>query len=135
MPWNLWNQDEKRWMLLKSVRSRARALAAAQDLGIQGEPRRVVPVLEQHGTNLMRLPPSMIWKVAMDDIARRDRNRGGSIDTIEHYAFHRSHVIKSETPNDILRAAIENPDRGLQSAKVSTRLLYRDLDLLRAALK
>lgn len=141
MPWNVWNTEDKRWMLLKSVRSRRRAIEEIernpdlsrirQDL----EPRRVVPVLEANGTKLMQLKPSMIWATAMRDLHAKISNQGGSITTIKHYAFHRKHVHKAETPNDILRAAIADPEPGRQSAKAPTRLLYADIDLLKASLQ
>lgn len=44
-------------------------------------------------------------------------------------------VVKAETANDILRAAIAEPGLGLASGKRDTRLLYSDVELLKAALQ
>jgi len=66
---------------------------------------------------------------------RAARNRGGSIGTMERYAFHRKHVKGAESANDILRAAIADPERGRVSDKPDTRLLYSDVDLLKSSLQ
>jgi len=54
---------------------------------------------------------------------------------MRHYHFHRDHVRKAATANDILRAAIEDPARGRESGKKLTRLLYSDVEKLKAALQ
>jgi len=83
----------------------------------------------------MQLKPGMIWRIAMADLDRAARNRGGSIGTMERYAFHRKHVKGAESANDILRAAIADPERGRVSDKPDTRLLYSDVDLLKSSLQ
>lgn len=142
MPWNIWNVTQGRWMLHKSVRSSTLADEAIKDYfqrehpGEEFESRRVVPHLEQHGTKLMALKPSMIWRCAMDDLDRKKRNKeAGGVADVEHYAFHRKHVKKAESANDILRAAIADPAPGRNSNKQSTRLLYADVELLKSALR
>ena len=98
------------------------------------EPRDL-PALEEHGTQLMVLKPSSIWSAAMEDLKRRAHNVEPGVDTYRHYAFHRKHVIKASTANDIIRAAIAEPGLGQVSGKKDTRLLYSDVELLKLALK
>lgn len=105
-------------------------------------------MLAEHGTELMVLKPSSIWQAAMADLERRKKNRhegNGVPEEYQHYAFHRTHVEKAETANDIIRAAIADvegsygrdakPSIGAASGKPQTRLLYSNLDLLRKALQ
>ncbi len=96
---------------------------------------RSLPVLEEHGTQLMVLKPSSIWAAAMADLERRAYNTAPGEDGFKVYAFHRKHVLKATSANDILRAAIAEPGIGLASGKRDTRLLYSDVELLKAALQ
>jgi plasmid stabilization system protein ParE len=141
MPWNVWSLTENRWLMLVSVASKQRAQAAIE--GFLGEnhpassmePRRVLGVLEQHGTTLMQFKPEAIWNMAMTDLRRRTGNATADVSEMHHYHFHRDHVRKAKTANDILRAAIEDIGKGRESGKKVTRLLYADEDLLRKALR
>jgi hypothetical protein len=149
MAWNVWNTKFNRWENLTSFRTRGMAAEFLAEVvvpeGRDGGPfevRRTGDVLEEYGTKLMQLKPSMIWRCAMDDLERRKHNESvstpsGADRTGEYrqYAFHRRHVAKALTANDILRAAIEEPGLGLASGKKDTRLLYSDVELLRAALR
>lgn len=144
MKWNVWNLTTEEWASYKSVGSKAvaetmlvncRVEAERRKLKHKFEVRRVLTVLEQHGTRLVKLKPSMIWEVAMQDFARRDHNLSAGLADIKPYAFHRKHVASAESANDILRAAIAEPELGRASGKRNTRLLYSDVELLKAALK
>lgn len=144
MRWNVWNVELAQWENLQSFPQRGLAEQFMNEVVIPekrpGGPfqvRKAPGVLEQHGTKLMQLKPSMIWNVAMTDLEKRAKNQhdGGAPVQYAQYAFHRRHVIKASTANDIIRAAIEEPGLGLASGKKDTRLLYSDVDLLRAALK
>ena len=148
MKWNVWHRPSERWLSFKSW---GRKAAAEDYLGLkielhaqrkgngypadEMEVRRVLPLMEQHGTSLMKLKPKMIWQIAMADLGRRSHNAQAHISDMKPYAFCRQHVIKAESANDILRAAIADPERGRQSAKRDTRLLYSDIKLLKAALQ
>jgi hypothetical protein len=141
MAWNVWNVTQGRWAMLKSAPSKKAAIAAIEghlrhDTADELVPRRVLDHLEQHGTTLMQFKPEAIWRMAMDDLNRRSANTGaGSVDKMKHYHFHRDHVSKAATANDILRAAIDDLQRGRDSGKKNTRLLYADEGLLRRALQ
>lgn len=141
MSWNVWSLTTERWMLPRSVRSKDRAVHAMETTlvpdnpGLKFEVRRIFPVLEQHGTSLMQLKPAMIWRMAMEDFDRRAHNKEAGVDGMKPYNFHRDHVVKAKTANDILRAAIEDPGRGQQSGKKVTRLMYANVELLKAALQ
>lgn len=141
MAWNVWSLTESRWLMLHSVASKSRAQSAIE--GFLGEdhpassmePRRVRDALEQHGTTLMQFKPEAIWRMAMADFDRRNGNKTADVFEMKHYNFHRDHVRKAGTANDILRAAIEDIGKGRESGKKITRLLYADEDLLRKALR
>jgi hypothetical protein len=93
-------------------------------------------MLAEHGTKLMELKPSSVLQTAVADLARRGRNaeRGEAMEGgYEQYAFHRRHVRRARDPGDLLRRAAEEPGLGQASAKYTTRLLYSDPTLLRAA--
>jgi len=144
MAWNVWDLTSNRWMLMKSVGSAELAAKAIEELFKRNYPdrefeaRRVRPVLEQHGTALMKLKPHMIWDIAMQDLERRERNKAHGptdIGSYEQYASHRNHVAGANTANDIIRAAIADRALGLASDKADTRLIYSDLETLKAALQ
>lgn len=153
MTWNVWSPTSERWESSTSFTTRAGAESFRDDVCAPDrrragpyEIRKVGDVLEEHGTKLMQLKPSMIWRCAMDDLGRLKHNRAVAASAkvppnfqqegeFKQYAFHRSHVIKAETANDILRAAIAEPGKGQASGKRDTRLLYSDLELLKAALQ
>lgn len=145
MPWNVWNVEMARWKNLTSYATRAQAIGFRDEVvipeGREGGPfevRRTGAVLEEHGTKLMQLKPSMVWRCAMDDLDRRSHNaavQAGGEGEFKRYAFHRRHVIKASTANDVLRAAIAEPGLGRASGKRDTRLLYSDVELLKAALQ
>jgi len=128
-------------MMLKSVASKKAAERAitdflAREYPEEGlEPRRVLSHLEQHGTTLMQFKPEAIWRMAMADFDRRSGNLTADIASMKHYNFHRDHVRKANTANDILRAAIEDPAKGRESGKKVTRMLYGDVEQLKAALR
>ena len=145
MPFNIWNLETEQWECLKSFRGRQDAKDYLEDVVLNGkasaknrakyEVRRVLPILEAHGTTIVQLKPSMIWKLAMDDLERREHNKTAGLGDFKAYAFHRSHVAKAKTANDIIRAALDGMHRGLESGKKDTRLLYSSRELLEAALQ
>jgi hypothetical protein len=92
-------------------------------------------LLEEHGTDLMVLRPSSIWSAAVEDLKRREHNTKAELAELKHYAFHRDHVRKAETANDVIRNAIAGIEKGRLSGKYNTRLLYRDPELLKQALQ
>ena len=95
----------------------------------------MLPVLEQHGTKLMEFKPDAIWRLAMEDLRRRHINATAEVVEMHHYHFHRDHVRGAESANDVLRAAIANPGKGRDSGKKVTRMLYSDVERLKAALQ
>lgn len=140
MAWNVWNITHEKWMNLTSYPTKAVAQTALDEVFSELadgklEVRPVGAVLEHHGTKLMQLKPSMIWRCAMDDLERRIHNKNTDVAGMKQYAFHRKHVAKASTANDILRAAIDQPGLGQASNKKDTRLLYSDVELLKAALQ
>lgn len=139
MAWNVWNVDSGEWAYLQSgTKARAEELmgiSRSEAPAVTFEVRRIGDVMENHGTKLMQLKPSMIWRCAMDDMDRRAHNKNTDVAGMKQYAFHRKHVAKANTANDIIRAAIAQPGLGQSSSKKDTRLLYSDVELLKAALQ
>jgi hypothetical protein len=141
MKWNIWNEAEQRWGMGRSVQWESQARDFCETMNVEAgrpvwEVRKVTGLLEQHAAPLMKLKPGMIWRCAMDDLDRRERNlKRSDPSEMEEYAFHRDHVAKSNSANDILRAAIADPVKGRISDKRDTRLLYADVDLLKSALQ
>lgn len=138
MRWNVWNLTRENWMSLSSYRTKAMAQQALDQVFSEMadgelEVRQVGDVMEQHGTKLMQLKPSAIWSAAMQDLKRRASNLENP-PPYQQYAFHRRHVLKANTANDIIRAAIEQPGLGQASGKKDTRMIYSDVELLRKAL-
>ena len=100
------------------------------------------------GTQLMVLKPGSILGAAEADVKRYQRNtrdpaEGETMPMVdrgrERYAFHRRHVRKAmrkenATGADIIMAALKDLERGRDSGKPMTRELYRDEELLRAAI-
>jgi hypothetical protein len=141
MPWNVWSLTESRWLLMRSVKSRGAAQDAIDAFlrkdnpGHELEPRIVRSALETNGTGGLPFKPEAIWRMAMRDLEARSGNSTAVVGKMRHYHFHRDHVRKAVAANDILRAAIADPDRGRDSGKKLTRLLYADVAQLKAALQ
>lgn len=95
-------------------------------------------LLDDHGTKLHELKPAAIVWAAEADLRRRTRNRTATADSMvgagEHCAFHRYHVRKAEHVTDLLAVALRDRQRGLESGKRWTRLIYRDEALLEQAI-
>lgn len=89
-------------------------------------------VLSQYGTAAFRLPPSAVAAAAANDLHVKNRAKRGA--SGRRYAFAWEHVSAASTPAALLRLAIDNPSAGQGSRDANTRDLYRDQDLLRAAL-
>ena len=91
-------------------------------------------LLDDHGTKLMQLPPSAVVAAALADLRRRDHNNDPSLaPPYEQYAFHRLHVRMAKSCAHLIELALASPDKGADSTKRLTRILYSDLELLRAA--
>lgn len=141
MPWNVWSLTETRWLLMQSVKSRSAAQDAIDAFlkkdnpGHELEPRIVRSALETNGTVGLPFKPDAIWRMAMRDFEWRSGNSTAVVGKMKHYHFHRDHVRKANTANDILRAAIGDPGKGRESGKKLTRMLYSDVEKLKAALQ
>lgn len=94
-------------------------------------------MLQEHGTEILKLKPSSLLQAAHADLRRRERNaveaREGGL-SYEQFAFHRAHVRKAADAQDLLVRALMEPGRGLASAKYNTRLIYGDGSTLLAAI-
>lgn len=100
-------------------------------------------VMEVHGTELGGLLPANIVQAATADLKRRRGNIEVAKDDLvpaqyHHYAFLRRHVVKSDTELELIDFAIADHALGDEalgplSGKKWTRLVYRDVETLRAA--
>jgi hypothetical protein len=125
-------------MLLQSVGSKNRAEMEIRNFPNPPkdlEARRVRPHLEQHGTGGVPFKPDAIWRMAMRDLEARQGNKTAVVGKMRHYHFHRDHIRHADTANDILRAAIAEIEKGRESGKKLTRLLYADPEILKAAMQ
>jgi|SRR5215472_11191088 len=103
-------------------------------------------VLLDHGTKLMELAAGSIAHAALNDLALREgkreiRDENGKVtrravfEAGVPYAFHRRHVGKATSPADLVARAIAEPGLGQASAKVNTRIVYADVEKLKAAME
>lgn len=115
-------------------------------------------VMEIHATELGGLKPGSVVQAAEADLKRRVYNmQKPRPNEYQHYAFHRKHVIKAETPRELIEMALKdarklpeepsegitdeqvkqvekNDPVGINSGKKWTRIIYRDVSTLEAAL-
>lgn len=91
-------------------------------------------MLQKHGTVAFRMKPGAIVSAAEQDLRIRQNKKADIDEPGRPYAFLSSHVRKAKTAADLVEAAIANPDKGIESGKYNTRLIYGDVELLRAAL-
>jgi len=91
-------------------------------------------MLLDHGTKAFDLPPSAIVATAAADLRLRQRKAEDDELHAAPYAFHRAHVRKAATPAELIELALKQPSKGAESAKINTRRIYSDEELLRAAL-
>jgi hypothetical protein len=109
--------------------------------------------LHRHGTELVAITPGMVVQGALRDLQVRSLKRqfdglappllpeaaspSKSVPVIaptHQYLFHRKHVMRAKTAEQLLTLALADRDIGCQSAKHHTRMIYGDPDLLRDAL-
>lgn len=90
-------------------------------------------LLAEHGTKAFALPPSAVIYAAREDLARRDKAQHNAFK--KGYLFAWDHVRRAKNVRDLIERAIAEPSAGSGSADLNTRMIYRDLDLLRAALE
>lgn len=90
----------------------------------------------------MSLKPQNLVQAAQADLQRRERNGGFDPKArrrnkvpFEHYAFHRKHVRRAMSVEDVLRLAVADPLIGQVSGKKNTVLIYSNVPLLQAALQ
>lgn len=91
-------------------------------------------ILLEHGTQLHQLKPSSIVSAAEADLQLRDRKICKEVAPTAPYSFHRAHVRQSESAIELLKRAVRAPDVGIASHKVCTRVIYSDVEMIRAAL-
>src|SRR5262245_23453659 len=90
------------------------------------------PVLAEHGTHAFQLQPSSILHAAATDLKTRDRAKKNAAG--RRYLFVWAHVKEARSPHDLIRRALESPGLGAGHPDQNTRMIYRDQELLRAAL-
>ncbi len=88
--------------------------------------------LADYGTKAIALKPSSIVHAAQNDL--RTRGRGTKAAAARWYLFCWAHVKDAKGPADLIARALMDYGTGQASRDVHTRTVYRDLDLLRAAL-
>lgn len=100
------------------------------------EPTKAGSNLQDNGTKAFSLKASSIVSAAQADLNNKVRNAEPADDgKVRWYTFHRKHVRKAESPAALLRLALGDRERGLESGKPNTRMIYGDEELLKAALE
>jgi hypothetical protein len=102
-------------------------------------------LLRLHGTRAFVLKPASIAEAARADLRRRERNAEiraqrkaeptyywGTCDN--RFCFAPEHVSKATSPAELIELALKEPGVGREAEQYSTRLVYSDDPLLRAAL-
>lgn len=82
------------------------------------------------------LPPAAILATARADLLRHSENskRSATGDRgFESLAFHWKHVRGAKSPRDLILRALADVDRGRNSPKRQTRMLYADAGVLHDA--
>jgi hypothetical protein len=92
-------------------------------------------MLQKHGTVAFKLKPGSIVTAAEQDLRIRQNKTADIDEPGRPYAFLCAHVRKAKTAGELIELALANPDKGLESGKYNTRLIYGDQDLLKAALQ
>lgn len=84
------------------------------------------------------LKPQNIVQAAEADLKRAARNVERAFAEqagYEPYAFHRKHVRRAGTANELLLLALMDPTIAEKTVKPNTRMIYRDARLLLDAIK
>jgi hypothetical protein len=91
-------------------------------------------MLQRHGTAAFKLKPGSIVSAAEQDLRIRQNKKDDIDEPGRPYAFVCSHVRKAKSAGELIELALAHPEKGVDSGKYNTRLIYGDQDLLRAAL-
>jgi rhodanese-related sulfurtransferase len=91
-------------------------------------------MLQRHGTVAFKLKPGSIVTAAEQDLRIRQNKKADIDEPGRPYAFVCAHVRKAKNAAELIELALAHPEKGVDSGKYNTRLIYGDPDLLRAAL-
>lgn len=92
------------------------------------------PMLQEHGTQLLRLKPSSIVSAAEADLKLRERKKEHTAAPDEMYSFARKHVNRANSPGHLIALAYFDPNAAVSTDKKSTYVVYNDRDVLKTAL-
>lgn len=91
-------------------------------------------MMQEHGTQLVKLKPNNILQAAEADLRLRDRKKNKTAEPGALYSFARKHVQKANNAGSLIALAFFDPTAAASTDKKSTYVVYSDRDVLRAAL-
>lgn len=91
-------------------------------------------MLQEHGTQLVRLKPANILQAAEADLRLRERKKEKTAEPDMMYSFARKHVQRANSPGHLIALAYFDPHAATSTDKKSTYVVYNDRGVLREAL-
>lgn len=91
------------------------------------------PMLQEYGTQLVRLKPNNIIQAAHADLRLRER-KSKEAGADEMYSFARRHVNRANNVGHLIALAFFDPQAAAMTDKKSTFVVYNDREVLRDAL-
>jgi len=91
-------------------------------------------MLQEHGTQLVRLKPNNILQAAEADLRLRERKKERTAEPDAMYSFARKHVQRANSAGHLIALAYFDPAAATSTDKKSTYIVYNDRDVLREAL-
>lgn len=91
-------------------------------------------MLQEHGTELNHLKPVNIVQAAAADLRLKQRKKERAADPEAMYSFARKHVNRANGVGMLVALAYFDPEAAATTDKKSTYIVYKDRDLLKAAL-
>lgn len=92
------------------------------------------PMLQEHGTELVRLKPNNILQAAEADLRLKQRKKEKEAEPDAMYSFARKHVQRATSAGHLIALAYFDPNAALSTDKKSTYVVYNDREVLRQAL-
>lgn len=92
------------------------------------------PMLQEHGTEFVRLKPNNILQAAKADLQLKERKKEKTAEPDAMYSFARKHVQRATSPGHLIALAYFDPNAAASTDKKSTYVVYNDRDVLKTAL-
>lgn len=91
-------------------------------------------MLQEHGTQLVRLKPQNIVQAAEADLKLKEKKANKEAEPGAMYSFARKHIRSASNVGALVALAYFDPNAAKKTDKKSTYVVYKDRDLLRETL-